>query len=61
MTNGEYYVDNLLVPLLEAGKKIIVFPVDHYLCWGTPNDYETFKYWAGHFNNADRGSSGQYA
>lgn len=61
MTNGEYYVDNLLVPLLEAGKKIIVFPVDHYLCWGTPNDYETFKYWAGHFNNADRGSSGQHA
>jgi NDP-sugar pyrophosphorylase family protein len=54
MTNGEYYVDNLLVPLLEEGKRIIVFPVDHYLCWGTPNDYETFTYWSGHFHNASR-------
>lgn len=49
MTNGEYYVDNLLVPLLEEGKNIVVFPVDHYLCWGTPNDYKTFTYWSDHF------------
>lgn len=61
MTNGEYYVDNLLVPLLEEGKRIVVFPVDHYLCWGTPNDYETFTYWSGHFHNATRAPSGEYA
>lgn len=53
-TNGEYYVDNLLTPLLGEGGRIIVFPVDHYLCWGTPNDYEMFTYWQTYFSNADR-------
>ena len=51
-TNGEFYVDNLLKPLVDMGKKIVVFPVDHYLCWGTPNDYKTFTYWEEHFHNA---------
>lgn len=59
-TNGEYYVDNLLVPLLNEGSRIIVFPVDHYLCWGTPNDYETFTYWKGHFTNVDRSASREH-
>lgn len=59
-TNGEYYVDNLLQPMLEEGKQIIVFPVDHYLCWGTPNDYETFTYWSGHFHNANHMSSSEH-
>ena len=61
MTNGEYYVDNLLVPLLEAGKRIAVFPVDHYLCWGTPADYETFTYWSGHFHNANHTAPSEHA
>jgi NDP-sugar pyrophosphorylase family protein len=59
-TNGEYYVDNLLVPLLEEGARIVVFPVDHYLCWGTPHDYETFTYWEGHFKHADRDTPREY-
>jgi hypothetical protein len=50
-TNGEYYVDNLLKPLVDLGKKVVVFPVDYYLCWGTPNDYKTFTYWQEHFNH----------
>jgi NDP-sugar pyrophosphorylase family protein len=50
-TNGEYYVDNLLKPLVDMGKKVVVFPVDYYLCWGTPNDYKTFTYWQEQFNN----------
>ena len=50
-TNGEFYVDNLLKPLVDMGKKVVVFPVDHYLCWGTPNDYKTFTYWQEHFNH----------
>jgi NDP-sugar pyrophosphorylase family protein len=53
-TNGEFYVDNLLMPLVEMGKKVVVFPVDYYLGWGTPNDYKTFTYWQDHFTNADR-------
>jgi len=50
-TNREFYVDNLLKPLVDMGKKVVVFPVDHYLCWGTPNDYKTYTYWEDHFNN----------
>lgn len=60
LTNGEYYVDNLLTPMLEKGSRIAVFPVDHYLCWGTPNDYETFTYWAGHFTHANRSTQSEH-
>jgi len=44
-TNGEFYVDNLIVPLIEKGYKIKIFDVKNYLCWGTPNDYKTYNYW----------------
>lgn len=49
-TNGEFYVDNLLNPLIEAGYTVKVFPVDAYICWGTPNDYRTYQYWLEHFS-----------
>lgn len=50
-TNGEFYVDNLLQPLIIKGYKVVVFEVDYYLCWGTPNDYKTYQYWDDYFNN----------
>ena len=49
-TNGEFYVDNILVPLIQKGYKVKVFEVTNYLCWGTPNDYKTYNYWESHFN-----------
>jgi hypothetical protein len=45
-TNGEFYVDNLLNPLIQKGYRIKVFEVENYLCWGTPNDYKTYNYWS---------------
>jgi NDP-sugar pyrophosphorylase family protein len=48
-TNGEFYVDNVLQPLITKGYTVKVFEVDHYLCWGTPNDYKTYQYWDSHF------------
>lgn len=48
-TNGEFYVDDLLNPLIEKGYKVVNFSVDHYLCWGTPNDYKTYNYYQSHF------------
>jgi NDP-sugar pyrophosphorylase family protein len=48
-TNGEFYVDDLLNPLIAAGYKVKVFPADAYICWGTPNDYKTYQYWREHF------------
>jgi hypothetical protein len=50
-TNNEFYVDNILQPLIKKDYTIKVFEVDYYLCWGTPNDYKTYLYWDEHFRN----------
>ena len=49
-TNGEYYVDNLLNPLIQKGYNVKVFEADAYTCWGTPADYQTYQYWLEHFS-----------
>jgi len=43
--NNEFYVDECINDLIELGYKVKVFEIEHYVCWGTPNDYETFNYW----------------
>jgi NDP-sugar pyrophosphorylase family protein len=48
-TNGEFYVDNMIEPLIKMGYKCKIFDVDNYLCWGTPNDYKTYNYWFEYF------------
>lgn len=50
-TNGEFYVDNLIEPLIKKGYKAKIFDVSNYLCWGTPNDYKTYNYWFDYFVN----------
>ncbi len=49
-TNGEFYVDNLLNPLIQKGYNVKVFEADAYICWGTPTDYQTYQYWLEHFS-----------
>lgn len=49
-TNNEYYVDDMLNYLISQGLKIKTLLVDQYLCWGTPNDYKTFKYWEKYYD-----------
>lgn len=51
--NGEYYIDSLMGELIELGLNVKVFEVDDYICWGTPNDYETFVYWQSFFHKVD--------
>jgi len=51
--NGEYYVDSLMGELIELGLSVKVFEVDDYICWGTPDDYETFVYWQSFFHKVD--------
>ena len=48
-TNGEFYVDNMIEPLVKMGYKCKIFDVTNYLCWGTPNDYKTYNYWFDYF------------
>jgi NDP-sugar pyrophosphorylase family protein len=50
-TNGEFYVDNMIEPLIKNGYKCKIFNVKNYLCWGTPNDYKTYNYWFEYFKN----------
>ncbi|ARU49516.1 NTP transferase domain-containing protein [Sulfurospirillum diekertiae] len=48
--NNEYYVDSMVGELISLGYKVKVFEVDDYICWGTPDDYETFIYWQSFFH-----------
>ena len=47
--NGEFYVDQAIKYLIQAGLKVKVFEIQRYLGWGTPEDYEaymqTYRYW----------------
>lgn len=48
--NNEFYIDSLMNELIKDGYNVKVFQVDHYICWGTPEDYETFLYWQSYFH-----------
>jgi bifunctional N-acetylglucosamine-1-phosphate-uridyltransferase/glucosamine-1-phosphate-acetyltransferase GlmU-like protein len=55
-TNGEFYVDNMIEPLINMGYKCRIFNVTNYLCWGTPNDYKVYNYWLEYFTSIDKKS-----
>jgi NDP-sugar pyrophosphorylase family protein len=42
---GEFYADSLVEDALALGLRVRTFPVLAWLCWGTPAEYETFRYW----------------
>jgi NDP-sugar pyrophosphorylase family protein len=48
-TNSEFYVDDVINRCIEDGLNVKVFEVENYICWGTPNDYQTYNYWKEHF------------
>lgn len=52
-TNGEFYVDDVINQNIKQGLHVKVFEVDHYICWGTPDDYETYCYWQRFFDKCD--------
>lgn len=52
-SNNEFYVDDVLNQNIKAGLKVKVFEVDNYICWGTPNDYETYIYWQEFFDKCN--------
>ncbi len=47
--NGEFYVSLAYKPLLAAGKKISVYPLQHFMQWGTPEDVAEYKRWSDSF------------
>jgi NDP-sugar pyrophosphorylase family protein len=48
--NGEFYMDSCIEDAIQLGLKCVLFEVDSYLCWGTPNDLKTFEYWQSCFH-----------
>ena len=52
-TNGEFYVDDVINRNIEGGLRIKVFEVENYICWGTPDDYETYRYWQEFFDQCE--------
>ena len=48
--NEEYYVDMAINDAIALGKNCKFFEVEHYICWGTPNDLRTFEYWQSCFH-----------
>jgi len=48
-TNGEFYVDDVINRCVEKKLNVKVFESENYICWGTPNDYQTYLYWEEYF------------
>jgi dTDP-glucose pyrophosphorylase len=48
---NEFYVDEAMNLAVEQGLRVKVFEVEHYICWGTPRDLDTFNYWHGWFSD----------
>jgi len=49
-SNHEFYVDDVINQNIRMGLKVKVFKVENYICWGTPDDYETYLYWQTFFD-----------
>jgi NDP-sugar pyrophosphorylase family protein len=45
LVNGEYYLDSVLAFANEAGWKILGFKPEWFVSLGTPDEYETYRYW----------------
>ncbi len=47
--NGEYYVSLAYKPLLEENRRIAVYPLQHFMQWGTPDDVVEYMGWSSVF------------
>lgn len=48
--NGEFYIDSCINHAIAMGLRCVLFEVDSFLSWGTPNDLRTFEYWQSCFH-----------
>ena len=46
---GEYYVSLAYKPLLDTKRAIAVYPLQHFMQWGTPEDMAEYKGWSAAF------------
>lgn len=48
-TFGEFYVSLSYKSLLKKKKKVAIYPVEHFMQWGTPEDLMEYNYWSNIF------------
>ena len=48
---GEFYVSLAYKPLLENGDLVTVYPLQHFMQWGTPEDVSEYNMWSQTFKN----------
>jgi NDP-sugar pyrophosphorylase family protein len=48
---GEYYVSLAYKLLLETQKPIVIYPLQHYMQWGTPEDVAEYNIWSKAFQS----------
>ncbi len=44
--NGEYYVSLAYKPMLARGSRVAVYPLQHFMQWGTPEDVREYLGWS---------------
>lgn len=48
--SSEYYCSLIFNPMVRDGKKVCLFEVDKFICWGTPQDLEEYNFWSEYFS-----------
>jgi CTP:molybdopterin cytidylyltransferase MocA len=48
-TNGEYYASTPYNLLAAGGQPVLVYPLRHFLQWGTPEDLAEYQAWSDYF------------
>tara|TARA_R110001583_G_scaffold149372_1_gene301448 strand:+ start:8075 stop:9721 length:1647 start_codon:yes stop_codon:yes gene_type:complete len=48
---GEYYVSLAYKPLFADNKKVLVYPLQHFMQWGTPEDVREYNGWSRVFSS----------
>lgn len=51
--NNEFYIDESINELIEAGVHVGVMEIDYYIGWGTPKDLKIYNYWRDFFESVD--------
>lgn len=47
--SSELYCSLLYNPMIRDGKRICLFEVEKFICWGTPKDLEEYLFWSEYF------------
>lgn len=47
--NNEFYLDVAMNEMIAQNNTVVVFEIEKYICWGTPNDLKIYEYWEKYF------------